>query len=150
MRFLIGILTGAIVTLLVATAMDAPTHPLLNNTRDLAASGWDKLIHATSSSLFEPAQDSATKEAEDRDPSKAPERPRANATPMPDPLEPAADGYDTTPTQGKRPLHPPQFPKWLWMRQPTQRWLPWNRLPPSCRLIRWPNHRPRSSGRSTR
>ena len=57
MRFLIGIFTGAVVTLLVATAMDAPTHPLLNNARDLAAAGWDRLINATSSSLFEPAQE---------------------------------------------------------------------------------------------
>ena len=55
MRFLIGILTGTIVTLLVATAMDAPTHPLLNNAKDLAAAGWDRLINATSTSLFEPA-----------------------------------------------------------------------------------------------
>jgi hypothetical protein len=55
MRFLIGIFTGTVLTLLVATAMDAPTHPILNNARDLAATGWDELINATSSSLFEQA-----------------------------------------------------------------------------------------------
>ena len=59
MRFLIGIFTGAVVTLLVATAMDAPTHPILNNAKDLAAAGWDRLIHATSSSLFEPAEEAS-------------------------------------------------------------------------------------------
>lgn len=57
MRFLIGICTGAVVTLLVATAMDAPTHPLLNNARDLATTGWERLISATSNSLFESAQE---------------------------------------------------------------------------------------------
>jgi hypothetical protein len=56
MRFLIGIFTGTVVTLLVATAMDAPTHPILNNARDLAAAGWDRLIRVTSSSLFEQAE----------------------------------------------------------------------------------------------
>ena len=48
MRFLIGILTGGLITLLVATAMDAPTHPLLTGARDLAASSWDRLISKTS------------------------------------------------------------------------------------------------------
>ena len=57
MRFLIGIFTGTVVTLLVATAMDAPTHPILNNAKDLAATGWDELINATSSSLFEQAEE---------------------------------------------------------------------------------------------
>ena len=57
MRFLIGFCTGAVVTLLVATAMDAPTHPTLSNAKDLAASGWGQLIQATSSSLFEQADE---------------------------------------------------------------------------------------------
>ena len=62
MRFLIGIFTGAVVTLLVATAMDAPTDPILNNARDLAASSWDRLINATSSSLFEPVNEITVEE----------------------------------------------------------------------------------------
>lgn len=62
MRFLIGIFTGAVVTLLVATAMDAPTHPILSNARDLAGNGWDRLINATSRSLFDPLQEGLAEE----------------------------------------------------------------------------------------
>ncbi len=85
MRFLIGIFTGAVVTLLVATAMDAPTHPLLSNARDLASSGWDRLISATSSSLFEPAQEAPTAEPEpttEREPEAVDQQ-----APMPQPVE---------------------------------------------------------------
>jgi hypothetical protein len=78
MRFLIGIFTGAVVTLLVATAMDAPTHPILNNAKDLTANGWDRLIHATSSSLFEPVQEPVEPDGE---PAKAPMK---KAGPVPD------------------------------------------------------------------
>lgn len=67
MRFLIGIFTGTVLTLLVATAMDAPTHPILNNAKDIAAAGWERLIQATSSSLFEPA-DQASAEPVSPDP----------------------------------------------------------------------------------
>lgn len=52
MRFLIGIITGAILTLLFATAMDAPTHPILDRTQGRAAEIWDRLISTTSDSLF--------------------------------------------------------------------------------------------------
>jgi len=53
MRFLIGLFTGAVLTLLIATAMDAPTHPVLNGARDLSTAVWDRLISSTSHSLFE-------------------------------------------------------------------------------------------------
>jgi hypothetical protein len=53
MRFLIGLFTGAVLTLLIATAMDAPTHPILTGAKDLATEVWDGLISSTSDSLFE-------------------------------------------------------------------------------------------------
>jgi hypothetical protein len=53
MRFLFGILTGAMLTLLVATAMDAPTQPIMKGATDLASRAWDGLISSTSDSLFE-------------------------------------------------------------------------------------------------
>ena len=53
MRFLFGLFTGAVLTLLVATAMDAPTHPVVNGARDLAIDAWDHLIDRTSDSLFD-------------------------------------------------------------------------------------------------
>jgi hypothetical protein len=53
MRFLFGILTGAMLTLLVATAMDAPTHPMITGAADLASRTWDRLISSTSDSLFQ-------------------------------------------------------------------------------------------------
>jgi hypothetical protein len=52
MRFLFGLFSGTVLTLLVATAMDAPTHPVLNGARDLATEAWDQLIARTSDSLF--------------------------------------------------------------------------------------------------
>lgn len=53
MRFLIGILTGGLLTLFIATAMDAPTHPILENTQTKLTELWDGLIDQTSDSLFE-------------------------------------------------------------------------------------------------
>ena len=53
MRFLFGLFSGAVLTLLVATAMDAPTHPILNGAKDAAAGAWTQLISSTSDSLFE-------------------------------------------------------------------------------------------------
>jgi hypothetical protein len=93
MRFLIGIFTGAVVTLLVATAMDAPTDPIVSNARDLASNGWDRLINATSNSLFEPVQDptAAERAAEDE----------------PEPAEPTESQHDV-PAQDETPAsaHP--------------------------------------------
>jgi hypothetical protein len=48
MRFLFGIFTGAALTLLVATATDAPTSPVVNQ---LSAT-WQELISATGDRLF--------------------------------------------------------------------------------------------------
>lgn len=58
MRFLIGILTGAILTLFFATAMDAPTHRFLEHTEGVVDRIWDRLISTTSDSLF--IEDDAT------------------------------------------------------------------------------------------
>ncbi len=91
MRFLIGIFTGAVVTLLVATAMDAPTHPILSNAKDLAATGWDRLIHATSSSLFEPTQKPTAGEAQ-METTAAPEAAPETTSATPSEAESAPDG----------------------------------------------------------
>lgn len=55
MRFLIGIIIGATLTLLIATAMDAPSHPLLGRAQDALVRIWEGLIDSTSESLFEEA-----------------------------------------------------------------------------------------------
>ena len=94
MRFLIGIFTGAVVTLLVATAMDAPTHPILNNAKDLAASGWDELISATSSTLFEQT-------GEQPPPTTGPEIP---ADELEQPTEEAASVLDDLPLPLLEPM----------------------------------------------
>lgn len=52
MRFLIGIITGAILTLFIATSLDAPTHPTLELARTQIERLWDALIDTTSDSLF--------------------------------------------------------------------------------------------------
>jgi len=49
MRFLFGICVGAGLTLLIATAIDAPTHPIVEQSR----AAWDGLIEVTSRSLFQ-------------------------------------------------------------------------------------------------
>ncbi len=52
MRFLIGILTGAAMTLFIATAVDAPTNPVLASATERFHGVWDSLIEATSDTLF--------------------------------------------------------------------------------------------------
>lgn len=52
MRFMIGIITGAILTLFIATSLDAPTHPTLELARTQIERLWDALIDTTSDSLF--------------------------------------------------------------------------------------------------
>lgn len=59
MRFLFGILVGGGLTLLVATAVDAPTNPIVER----AAAGWHQLIELTSRALF-PARSAAETAAE--------------------------------------------------------------------------------------
>jgi len=81
MRFLFGIFMGAVVTLLVATAMDAPTDPILNNAKDLAATGWDRLIHATSSSLFDSTPEGTDPSAAERSKTKTEESSRTPTIP---------------------------------------------------------------------
>jgi hypothetical protein len=52
MRFLIGIITGAILTLLIATILDAPAQPTLDLAADRLEDAWDNLIDDTSERLF--------------------------------------------------------------------------------------------------
>lgn len=56
MRFLLGIIIGGILTLFVATAMDAPTHPILDRAQGTLLQIWDRLISSTSDSLFDDAE----------------------------------------------------------------------------------------------
>ena len=49
MRFILGILIGAALTLFAATAVDAPTNPLFDKVVNL----WDAIIETTSEALFE-------------------------------------------------------------------------------------------------
>jgi hypothetical protein len=49
MRFLFGIFIGAALTLLIATATNAPTNPVLERVTGL----WEQLIDATSQQLFD-------------------------------------------------------------------------------------------------
>ena len=49
MRFILGIIIGAALTLFVATAVDAPTNPLFDKVVNL----WDAIIETTSEVLFE-------------------------------------------------------------------------------------------------
>ncbi|MEM8765890.1 MAG: hypothetical protein AAGE43_00480 [Pseudomonadota bacterium] len=53
MRFLIGIVTGGLLTLFIATAMDAPTRPILTDAQERLSQLWDGLIDQTSHTLFE-------------------------------------------------------------------------------------------------
>jgi hypothetical protein len=66
MRFLIGIITGTILTLFIATSLDAPTHPTLELARTQIERLWDVLIDTTSDSLFkvEEAQSAPAKRTE--------------------------------------------------------------------------------------
>jgi hypothetical protein len=59
MRFLIGIITGAALTLFIATAVDAPTESTLERARSQLESLWHGLIDTTSDSLFG-AEDAAS------------------------------------------------------------------------------------------
>ena len=52
MRFLIGIIIGAILTLFIATAVDAPTHATLSRVIYHGERIWDALIDNTTDSLF--------------------------------------------------------------------------------------------------
>jgi|GEM_PF-4631553 len=52
MRFLFGILTGAALTLLIATTTNAPTSPVVEQ----VSSGWGKFIHTTGNLLFRKSQ----------------------------------------------------------------------------------------------
>jgi hypothetical protein len=52
MRFVIGLVTGTVLTLLVATAVDAPTRPILKKAEDALEDSWNRLIEHTSDSLF--------------------------------------------------------------------------------------------------
>ncbi len=67
MRFLIGILTGGLLTLFIATAMDAPTRPIITDAQDTLSQLWDGLIDQTSDSLFEDVPVTGAKVAADRD-----------------------------------------------------------------------------------
>jgi hypothetical protein len=49
---MIGIATGAALTLFIATAMDAPTHPVMDRAKTHLESLWDSLIESTSENLF--------------------------------------------------------------------------------------------------
>lgn len=64
MRFLIGILTGTLLTLFIATAMDAPTRETLNKVTDVLSDGWQMLIDRTSGSLFNATGTATGEEAE--------------------------------------------------------------------------------------
>ena len=57
MRFLIGIITGTVLTLFIATALDAPTHPTLDRAGKAVFELWDTVINRTSNALFEPSAD---------------------------------------------------------------------------------------------
>jgi hypothetical protein len=77
MRFLFGIFIGAALTMLIATATDAPTYPILGK----AAQLWEQLIDGTSNRLFQPpTQLSANSPADlrvDKEPSAADKEPSA-------------------------------------------------------------------------
>ena len=49
MRFILGILIGAALTLFAATAVDAPTNPLFDKVVNL----WDSIVETTAEALFE-------------------------------------------------------------------------------------------------
>lgn len=116
MRFLIGIFTGAVVTLLVATAMDAPTHPILNNARDLAATGWDRLIHTTSSTLFDPAVEASADDPGSDPAAGNPQMPADTAAPAAPAKETSAlpasdaDAQDASAALEPTPALPPPEP----------------------------------------
>ena len=49
MRFLFGVILGAVLTLIVATTFNVPTHALL----DKAKTSWDRFLLSTGNALFE-------------------------------------------------------------------------------------------------
>jgi len=52
MRFLIGIITGTLLTLFIATALDAPTRTTLDRSADTLSAAWHAVIEKTSDTLF--------------------------------------------------------------------------------------------------
>ncbi len=106
MRFLFGLLTGAVLTLLVATAMDAPTSLVVNGVRDLAADAWKSLIARTSDSLFEAPEVTGGREvltAASREPAGEP----GSATADEASLQPEIDGMDPALAEPAPALPPP-------------------------------------------
>jgi len=79
MRFLLGIFVGGALTLLVATAVDAPTNPIVER----AQASWEQLIELTSRALF-PRPSVAAEPAAARQP--APPASTDTHTPAPAPL----------------------------------------------------------------
>ena len=116
MRFLIGIIIGAILTLFSATAVDAPTHPAFDQVRNQFAGVWDDLIDTTSDSLFpatEALVDTDTPETPETPENKKltadPERPAdrpvaALSAPEPLPPSPPADAITATAANSKEPV----------------------------------------------
>ncbi len=64
MRFLIGIITGTLLTLFLATSPGLPDRSVLDRARDGMARLWDTLIHKTSDSLFDTAPGAGNGEPE--------------------------------------------------------------------------------------
>jgi hypothetical protein len=79
MRFLFGILTGAALTLLVATATDAPTSPVIEQLRGI----WQQLISSTGEQLFRhsTASDVTTSQLENLARSRIEQSPPAEPSP---------------------------------------------------------------------
>lgn len=71
MRFLIGIITGAVLTLFIATAVDAPTQSTLNRVRGHLETIWDGLIDSTSDSLFQAGDTAPPVQREEHPPALA-------------------------------------------------------------------------------
>ncbi len=88
MRFILGILIGAALTLFAATAVDAPTNPLFDKVVNL----WDAIIETTSEALFEnTAFNTSPNTARENTAAETPESPFAIAVDAESPFAFAAD-----------------------------------------------------------
>ncbi len=90
MRFILGILIGAALTLFAATAVDAPTNPLFDKVVNL----WDAIIETTSEALFENPTLSRTREQTAPEKVTIPESPSAFAADADSPFAFAADAME--------------------------------------------------------
>lgn len=131
MRFLIGIVTGAILTMLIATAVDAPTHPVLDRAKDTATRAWDGLIDNTSDTLFGsekpvalPVSIGSAREPAARlqEPEELPGAPPASAPAAPAPAarkqEPPAAARGDVPQETGLEADPEETPALAMMPQP--------------------------------